>query len=158
MNPHVRTRKGQSAIEYLTTYGWALLAILVVGAFLVQFGIFDQCQPSDPDFGPQDVVVTGWGFTGTSSMQMTLQAIGNDVNVTDVSLDDASGASFDDGDGNSWQNITSGKEATVTLSSLGTTSDECFNSHVQITYDVDEDGGISGAMISSNRPLQGRAP
>lgn len=154
MNPHVRTRKGQSAIEYLTTYGWALLAILVVGAFLVQFGIFDQCQPSDPDFGPQTVVVSDWAFTGTSTVQMTLQAIGQDVNVTDVSLDESDSESFDDG----WQNITSGKEATVTVSSLGTTSDECFNSHVEITYDVDEGGGIQGAMVQSNRPLQGRAP
>ncbi|MDY6777281.1 MAG: hypothetical protein SVU32_01325, partial [Candidatus Nanohaloarchaea archaeon] len=37
-------RKGQSAIEYLTTYGWALLAIVIVGALLMQTGVFSQCQ------------------------------------------------------------------------------------------------------------------
>ena len=32
--------KGQAAIEYLTTYGWALLALVIVIAVLVSTGIF----------------------------------------------------------------------------------------------------------------------
>ena len=33
-------RKGQGALEYLMTYGWALLIIVVVGAALFALGVF----------------------------------------------------------------------------------------------------------------------
>jgi len=35
-------RKGQGALEYMQTYGWAILVVLVVGVVLWQFGIFGQ--------------------------------------------------------------------------------------------------------------------
>lgn len=41
-------RKGQAAIEYLTTYGWAILVILVVGVVLWQMGAFKP-PPAPPD-------------------------------------------------------------------------------------------------------------
>ena len=34
-------RKGQSALEYLVTYGWAILAIVIIAAVLFALGIFD---------------------------------------------------------------------------------------------------------------------
>ncbi|MBI5176538.1 hypothetical protein HY995_00455 [Candidatus Micrarchaeota archaeon] len=33
--------RGQSALEYLVTYGWAILAIVIIGAVLWYFGIFN---------------------------------------------------------------------------------------------------------------------
>lgn len=39
-------RKGQAAVEYLTTYGWAILVTLVVGVALWQMGAFKP--PSTP--------------------------------------------------------------------------------------------------------------
>ena len=36
----MKMKKGQSATEYLMTYGWALLAIVVVAAVLWRMGIF----------------------------------------------------------------------------------------------------------------------
>jgi len=33
-------KRGQSALEYMQTYGWAILVILVVGVVLLQLGIF----------------------------------------------------------------------------------------------------------------------
>lgn len=41
-----RNRKGQAAVEYLTTYGWAILVTLVVGVALWQMGAFKP--PSTP--------------------------------------------------------------------------------------------------------------
>ena len=32
--------KGQTAIEYLMTYGWAILIILIVAGVLAYYGIF----------------------------------------------------------------------------------------------------------------------
>jgi hypothetical protein len=34
--------RGQAALEYLMTYGWAILVIMIVGAYLWQMGIFGQ--------------------------------------------------------------------------------------------------------------------
>lgn len=34
-------RKGQSAMEYLMTYGWAILVVMVVGIAMWQLGIFN---------------------------------------------------------------------------------------------------------------------
>jgi len=33
-------RRGQSAMEYLMTYGWAILAVMIVGIAMWQLGIF----------------------------------------------------------------------------------------------------------------------
>jgi hypothetical protein len=39
--------KGQASIEYLATYGWAILTITVVGIIVWQMGLFDL-PPEDP--------------------------------------------------------------------------------------------------------------
>ncbi len=33
--------RGQSALEYLVTYGWAILAIVIIGALLIASGVFN---------------------------------------------------------------------------------------------------------------------
>ncbi len=52
MEMEFQGRKGQSALEYLHTYAWAILAVLVVGIVLWQFGAF----------GPHSGVNTASGF------------------------------------------------------------------------------------------------
>ncbi len=37
-------KRGQSALEYLVTYGWAILAIVIIGGVLWYFGIFNPSQ------------------------------------------------------------------------------------------------------------------
>jgi hypothetical protein len=48
-----RSRKGQGAFEFLTTYGWAFLIILVVIAALVYFRVFNPSRnlPDKCTFG-----------------------------------------------------------------------------------------------------------
>jgi hypothetical protein len=36
--------RGQSALEYLVTYGWAILGIVIIAGVLVTFGIFDPSK------------------------------------------------------------------------------------------------------------------
>ena len=36
-----KNNKGQSALEYLMTYGWALVVIVIVIAALFAFGVFN---------------------------------------------------------------------------------------------------------------------
>lgn len=37
----MRGRKGQGALEYLTTYGWAVLVVISVGLIMWKFGLFN---------------------------------------------------------------------------------------------------------------------
>ncbi len=38
------SRRGQSALEYLVTYGWAILAIVIIAGILWYFGIFNPAK------------------------------------------------------------------------------------------------------------------
>ena len=48
-------RRGQAALEYLVTYGWGILAIMVVFGALSDFGMFDPARylPDRCEFGAQ---------------------------------------------------------------------------------------------------------
>ncbi len=39
-----RLRRGQSALEYLVTYGWAILVIVIIAGLLWYFGIFNPSR------------------------------------------------------------------------------------------------------------------
>jgi len=55
-------KKGQAALEFLTTYGWAFLIILVMIGGLAYFGVFDISGPencvSSVEFGCQSNILT----------------------------------------------------------------------------------------------------
>ena len=44
-----RNKKGQAAIEFLMTYGWMLLVVLIVGALIFSFVDFGQLLPNTLD-------------------------------------------------------------------------------------------------------------
>lgn len=67
------TRKGQSAIEYLTTYGWALLAIVIVGAVLMQMGIFSGQCPTADTFTADDVGFGTWAVNTNGDIVMSIE-------------------------------------------------------------------------------------
>ncbi len=152
-----RDRKGQSAIEYLTTYGWALLAIVIVGAVLMQMGVFSQCQTTTPRFSGQSVAMENWQYTGQDNVTMIFTAVNQDVNITSVTLDY--------GDGNTvsksvagGEYISAGNTGTVFIDSndaLDLDSGACASAEVSLTADV---GGISGSEISSSGSMTGPVP
>jgi len=41
--------RGQNALEYMMTYGWAILVVLVVGVLVWQMGILDLSRNISPD-------------------------------------------------------------------------------------------------------------
>ena len=47
-------KKSQAAMEFLMTYGWALLIVIIVIAALVFFGLLnpDNLLPDKADLGP----------------------------------------------------------------------------------------------------------
>jgi hypothetical protein len=92
----VRRRRGQAALEYLVTYGWGILAILVVVGALAYFGLFDPARylPDRCEFGAQLECVdyqiattTTAPGAGASHGYVRLQLrnnLGDGVNITRV--------------------------------------------------------------------------
>jgi len=85
--------RGQAAMEYLMTYGWALLILVVVIGVLFSMGVFnpqnymsEECsfQPSLPCKG------TSLTKDGTLSIYLT-NGLGIDVDSWDIQVDGKSG-------------------------------------------------------------------
>ena len=89
-------KKGQAAMEYLMTYGWAILAVVIVGGVLYYYGVF---EPDLPNQGcpNQPVAVEGnaWDVDPASG-DLTLAArnnAGEEINITDVTANGQSAGS-----------------------------------------------------------------
>ncbi|MFB6158187.1 MAG: hypothetical protein ABEJ95_00835 [Candidatus Nanohalobium sp.] len=64
--------KGQSSIEYLTTYGWMILAVAVVGGVAYD-NIGSSCTRSFSGFYSGDVEVKNFGVDGDGSFKVSLE-------------------------------------------------------------------------------------
>ena len=67
-------KKGQGAMEYLMTYGWAILVVMIVGVVLWQLGIF----------GGQGGSNKALGFSGgkIGAIDATIKCTTTELNVT----------------------------------------------------------------------------
>jgi hypothetical protein len=83
--------KGQTAIEYLMTYGWAILIILIVAGVLAYYGIFAPSSflgPTARGFG-QIQVLNPWAVSASGMTLNLANRVGGAVNITtaDVTID-----------------------------------------------------------------------
>ncbi|MCL4376090.1 hypothetical protein M1558_01195, partial [Candidatus Parvarchaeota archaeon] len=68
LNFKIKRKKSQSALEYMMTYGWAILVVVVVAVILYSLGIFN---PSS------SITTTITGFAGLGSPQAICYSNGN---------------------------------------------------------------------------------
>ena len=66
-------RKGQGAMEYLMTYGWAILVVMIVGVVLWQLGIFG---------GGPGAVNTASGFGKIKPMEPSIKYTGTTLSFS----------------------------------------------------------------------------
>lgn len=139
-------RKGQSSLEYLMTYGWALLVIVIAGAALYSLGVLN----------PSSYVrqtCTGFSYLAyqdsrlTTAGAFTLHAINGpmDVTVTAISVNNISLSSLSGS-----PSLSPSNGAAVILSGSGGptgTTDDSYSYSVVITYNVTN--GISGNKDSA---------
>ena len=62
-------KKGQTAMEYLMTYGWAILIIIIVAAALFALGVFNPgtfTQSTATGFPQIQVPTGGWSMSGSA--------------------------------------------------------------------------------------------
>ncbi len=137
---YMKSMKGQSAMEYLMTYGWAILIIAIVLVALFELGIFGgstlptACVAqsgficSNPSFVGANIIVTVGQSSGQNYGSTTLAFI----NSTNLHLVQGTSPSFPSG-------------TSVVLTSM--TSGSTYTENVPIGYAAPTAGtGISGEL------------
>lgn len=147
-----RKMKGQSATEYLMTYGWAILAITIVGALLYT-QVFSErsCATEGANGFPlvNAATVDGNEFSidaGTGTLSLAVKNnVGKDITVTEVQKD---GSTIDVTD----VTITDGETGVVTATAFQTgTVGECYSVKTTIVYNTS-----TGIDQRSSGTLNGR--
>jgi len=85
----IGNRKGQAALEYLMTYGWAILAVVVVLAVLWYLGIFTPKAPEMCVFDSPFSCIGGTAYVNSSHLVLKVgvqSALVNNASVTRITL------------------------------------------------------------------------
>ena len=80
--------RGQAALDFLMTYGWAIVIIVIVASVLFAIGVFDVSNfVGTKAAGFSGVAVQGWSFNnnGTLAIKLTNQ-VGKRINITGVNV------------------------------------------------------------------------
>ncbi len=115
--------KGQGAMEYLMTYGWAILVVIIVGIVLWQSGVFgtsaggisgfSKIRVEDYSFDADEIVVSFENAAGR-----TLRTV-----VTTVSVNGAAAANMSSATGTTQANWAPGKEYALNFTDITTCTD-----------------------------------
>jgi hypothetical protein len=133
-------KKGQAAMEFIMTYGWAILVVLVAIAALAYFGVLspgkylpEKCMPS------AGIGCTSFKAT-TAGVDFVFQnALGKDIVVTTIeTADPACSATFT-------TTLVNGASGTFNVA-CSLTAGSKISTDLTITYD--EVGGLTGLKNS----------
>ncbi len=83
-------KKGQSALEYLVTYGWAILIIVVIAAILWYFGVFNPAKwtTAKQSGGFSSFTVTDFVIGATNTQLVIGSTSGNALTITGMNETD----------------------------------------------------------------------
>lgn len=134
-------RKGQSAIEYLMTYGWMLLVVAIVGGAIFAT-VQGQCAQQATGFTGESVTVETFEPTDSNLQIVFRNGANEQINITKVNVTDD--GSEVDSETNIGTSLNVGDSTTITMSGI-TSSDQCNTYDVEVTFDK---GSITGAVAS----------
>lgn len=132
--------RGQTALEYLVTYGWAILAIVIIAGVLWYFGVFTpgRFAPSEQTSGFSSIMVLGHKVT-SSNGQLTLVLANQEaetVNVTSISAGQGAATATS-------LSLNAGTQGQVTGIATGLSAGavgDSYNLNVTITYTLTRTG------------------
>lgn len=146
-------RKGQTAMEYLMTYGWAILIVLIVGAIviLVVYPAISKPPSSKSGFGNIDVA-SPWDFNAAGQIRFQIDnRLGNEINITTVNF----GPGTTTCSQGLLQKVSTGSRSNIIICTNaaegGAKTGDTYSINVSILYDVT--GGLTG--ITSTGTLVG---
>jgi hypothetical protein len=153
-------KRAQAALEYLMTYGWAILIIAIVAAALYYMNVFGgACSPSATGFQTHGgvTVLTGDYLVyddGSASVKIKNTA-GQSITVSNMLFNCASGCTTTDHLEVISQQIASGGDYTLSMgaASLSTaTAGTCFRISLQIRFTT---ASLPGSVQTSTGTIQG---
>ncbi|MFA5412303.1 MAG: hypothetical protein WC350_03085 [Candidatus Micrarchaeia archaeon] len=125
----MRSKKGQAAAEYLVTYGWALLLLVVVIAILLSTGIFNPSAFVGEECVIQpDIPCTGFQLYKSGSSTVLLMSVENRLGYT-MLLDEVKVTTTDLGQAG---------EYTWTTGRVGTELGQGGNATIRFTFTGDK--------------------
>jgi len=149
-------RKGQAATEFLMTYGWAILAIVIVAAVLWNMGVFKgQCAKTAPVqvFGSgEQLQVSDWSLDANNDLTLQIKNLaGNDLSINSGTMYlPSTYTTVANGTLGSNVSVSSGGSASVTIAGNGTgNSGDCFTGTVNLAYSVTD--GVSHTVSGTIR-------
>ncbi len=154
----MRIFKGQSAMEYLMTYGWAIVIVIIVAAALVALGFFDIPTPeAATGFEIGAPAAGSWnldGSDGTFTFRMTSSKAYN-IQITALAVTNDAGIACTGEQVNGVDptvtpvSVATGQTIAVTANctSLGLGAGSNYNLNVAFDY-TNVDGGFTGLADS----------
>lgn len=106
-------RRAQTALEYLVTYGWALLILTIVAGVLWYMGVFDPSAIFAPSEGAKGYTfaMLRQRYAGSELKLVIGNTQGQQVNITNVTVNGVSGMLAP-------TVIAAGQSTTVTVTSV----------------------------------------
>ena len=144
-------KKGQSALEYLMTYGWAILIIIIVGGVLYYYGVFSPSKlVGESKVGFGKVQVDTWAVDeGADQINFIFEnRAGKQINITNV---DVGGTATDTAIVLNEGSKSSGFE---TVGCPAIASGDAYRWDVVISYYI---VGYEGTTLTSSGTLSGTA-
>jgi len=127
----MKNRKGQAAMEFLMTYGWAILAaVIVVGVLWYMIG--NPANLAGDDFQMSAPFVANAMSISNESIQLEVRNGGSErVEIQNITLDSGGCSGI-----SAMQNITAGSlsDPPFTIACGGLTEGDRFNADVTLRY------------------------
>ena len=148
-------KKGQSALEYLMTYGWAILIIIIVGGVLYYYGVFSPGKlVGESKVGFSKVQLDTWTVDATNDQLLFIleNRAGKEINITQVEVGTQTTTAWT----TDW-NMAAGDRSTnfVNVTSPSIDAGESYKWDITITYYMTEYG--SGTTFTSSGSISGVA-
>ena len=148
----IKNKKGQAAMEFLMTYGWAILAAIIAIGVLAYFGVF-SLRPSSIATVNAPWYVNAWNIQETTS-EVSLEFRNNGgetLEIRNVSITGSTPACTSSG---YVDNISASDLKTVTITCTGLNEGDAFRGNIAITYrkpgstlDLTSSGSITGTVV-----------
>src|SRR3989344_4614103 len=126
----MHNKKSQAAMEFLMTYGWAILIVLIVLAVLFAFGVFNpgptknNCSADQP-FGCIDIKLN---VDGTGQMVIEVGQVSGVPDFVASSFTDQPCTAA------SWDNFKANSRNIIDLTCGTATAGDAFSGSFQISY------------------------
>ena len=127
-------KKGQGAFEYIMTYGWAIIIVIIVGIILWNSGLFGQASEGTSGFNKIRPADYQFGTTGTNSVIVWDNVAGQALRNVNITYDGDNSGTYDvQGYTGS---VRAGKRVTdtVNITSLSCSAGDSAVVPVQISY------------------------